>query len=237
MKILTHSIRLSRRLKLHRAAPLTTLAIALLAATTLQAGQINGFTPYPGINSVAGTSVDAAPTPNDNVVGTSGYEAFVTQKDYIAIAPVDIEFSVIDNGGVTEYAFVEGVNNSTGITWEGYHIELGFGTGGGFVKSAPGDGLDFDAPDFDSPIDFNPGPGIFASWDVDEDDILAYDGDQASGEFADYFLFSIDVPDGITSFTLRQSPVETVPEPASLVMALLGLLPLGYVARRMRRRG
>lgn len=210
--------------------------LVLLMADSLRAGEITGFFWYPGVTSVASTSVDAAPTPNDNVVGVSGYEAFVTQKDYTAIGPVDIEFFVRDNGGTTEYFFREGVSNSTGTTWEGYHIELGFGNGAGFTKSTAGDGLDFDAPDYDSLVDFNPGPGIFSTWTVTEDDIVASGGDMVSGEFAGYFLFHVDVPDGITSFTLRQSPIENVPEPSSVVLALFGLLSLGLVAWRRRGR-
>ena len=212
------------------------LLFALGTTSTLQAGQITGFFWYPGVTSVASTSIDAAPTSNDDVVGPSPIEAYVTQKDYTAIGPVDIEFFVSDNGGATEYRFREGVNNSTGTTWTGYHIELGFGNGAGFTKSTPGDGLDFDAPDYNSLVDFNPSPGIFANWNVTEDDILAYDGDMVNGEFAGYFIFHVDVPDGISSFTLRQSPIENVPEPRGIVLAMLGLFSLGFYAWRKRSR-
>ena len=39
------------------------------------------------------------------------------------------------------------------------------------------------------------------------------------------FQFSIDVPDGIESFTLRQIPI-AVPEPASVALMWMGLLSL-----------
>ena len=52
---------------------------------------------------------------------------------------------------VTEYRVFESVDNNTGINWAGYTMELGFGIGAGFVPSPPGDGLDFDAPLYDTP--------------------------------------------------------------------------------------
>jgi len=208
------------------------------AATNLRAGEITSFTWHPGVASLASTSIDPAPTPNDDVAGLSPYELFVTQKDYVAVGSVDIEFFVTDNGGVTEYRVREGVNNSTGIAWTGYHIELGFGHGTGFTKSTAGDGLDFDAPDFNSPVSFNPSPGIFPLAMVTEDDIIASGGVMPPAAFAGYFIFHIDVPDGMASFTLRQSPIEAggaaVPEPSTLVLAVVGLMLLSLYAWRRR---
>lgn len=54
---------------------------------------------------------------NDDVAGTSPNTIFVTQKDYVGIGPVDLVFEVSDNGGVTEYLVMEGVQNSTGLDW------------------------------------------------------------------------------------------------------------------------
>jgi hypothetical protein len=51
--------------------------------------------------------------------------------------------------------------------------------------------------------------------------------------FAGYFRFAVDVPDGITSFTIRQSPVP-VPEPSAVVLASLGILVLIGCYRRKR---
>jgi hypothetical protein len=67
------------------------------------------------------------------------------------------------------------------------------------------------------------------------DDIYASGGVMPDASFAGYFRFSIDVPDGITQFTIRQSPV-SVPEPSSLVLCVLGLAGLGVVARRKANR-
>ena len=197
----------------------------LLSAASLQAGQITDVTWFSGVASVAGIGI---PPPvdvnNDNVVGTSPNEIMVLQKHYVGIGPVDLVFDVIDTGGTVEYVFTEGVQNDTGLDWSGYHIELGFGTGAGFVKSGAGDGLDFDAPDYDSPVDFTAGAGFFPSVTVTEDDIIA-GGFMPDFAYAGNFIFHVDVPDGITEFTLRQSPI-AVPEPSVAALLLFGFLGL-----------
>jgi hypothetical protein len=217
------------------AAPLA-VALAFAASTPAKAGEITGFAWFSGIASVASTTIFPPVAPNnDDVAGPSPNEVFVTQKNYVGIGPVDLVFPVRDTGGVTEYVFIEGVTNSTGIDWNGYHIELGFGHGAGFVKSTVGDGLDFDAPDFNSPVNFNPFPGIFPSFSVPtEDDIVAGGGLMPFPSFAGYFGFHVDVPDGITSFTIRQSPLP-VPEPSTWLLAACGAAGLvGF--RRLRAR-
>ncbi len=208
-------------------------ALALSCGGTLQAGEITAFTPFPGINSIAGVIISPLAAPNnDDVAGTSPNDLFVTQKDYIAIGAVDIVFDVKPTGGVTEYSIREGVSNSTGVDWSGYTIQLGFGTGADFVLSTPGDGLDFDSPDYNSPLDFT----VFFSTAINttEDEIVASGGVFPNGMFSiPYFLFSIDVPDGISKFTLRQFPT-AVPEPMSASM--LAMLGVGALTRRARRR-
>ncbi|TWT42502.1 choice-of-anchor F family protein [Botrimarina hoheduenensis] len=195
-------------------------ALLFLCQAPASAGQITGFSWFSGVASVAGTTFSPPVAPNnDNAVGTSPNSIFVTQKDYRAIGPVDLVFDVTDTGGVTEYLVMEGVQNSTGLDWTSYHIELGFGEGAGFVKSLPGDGLDFDSPDFDSDLDFNPGGFFFPIVTASEDDLFASGGTQPDFSFAGNYLFHIDVPDGITSFTIRQSPI-AVPEPTSLCLLL-----------------
>ena len=225
----------------HRApAPATavTLAVGLVIgsphANTAHAGEITGFSWFSGVASVAGTTFSPPSAPNnDDVAGTSPNSIFVTQKDYVAIGPVDLVFDVNDTGGVTEYHVIEGVQNSTGTDWGAYHIELGFGNGAGFVKSTAGDGLDFDAPDFNSDFFFNPGPGYFPSVSVTEDDVYADGGVMPDFTFAGYFEFTIDVPDGITQFTIRQSPV-AIPAPTAALAGLLGFAAV--TARRHRQR-
>ena len=206
----------------------------LWTAGPTEAGEITGFTWSSGIGSVAGISV---PPPvavnNDNVVGDSPNEIEVLQKHYLAIGPVDIEFYVADSGGTTEYVVVEGVSNNTTLDWSSYTIQLGFGMGPDFEKSDSGDGLDFDASDYDSTVMFDP-PGLYPFPfynNVGEDQIDAYGGVLPDGAYAEPFVFHIDVPDGIDRFTLRQFPVP-VPEPATLSLAVLGFLAVGS-----RRRG
>lgn len=209
------------------------LAVAFSATGAASwAGEITGFNWFSGIASVAGTSVIAPSAPNnDNAVGDSPNSMFVTQKDYTGIGPVDLVFDVSDTGGVTEYHFTEGVSNSTGLDWTSYHLELGFGNGAGFVKSAAADGLDFDSPDFDSTVDFNPSPGYFPSVAVTEDDIIASGGVMPNGAFAGYFQFHVDVPDGIGQFTIRQSPVAD----AMVSLPGTGLLLAGGLLLARRR--
>ncbi|NNL65049.1 MAG: PEP-CTERM sorting domain-containing protein [Myxococcales bacterium] len=207
-----------------------TLAAAVVPTPPAEAGQITGVTWFSGVASVA-LAGWSTPDPNndDFGVGASPNVVPILQKDYFAIGPVDIVLDVADSGGTTEYLIVEGVLNNTGVDWGGYHIELGFGTGAGFVASTAGDGLDFDAPDFTSDVSFNPSPGFFPSQVVTEDDILASGGIQPDFSFAGNFLFHVDVPDGISSFTIRQSPI-AVPEPSTALFVALGLV--GLAARR-----
>jgi hypothetical protein len=207
----------------------------LLSATSARAGEVTTFAWHSGVASLAATSISPLSAPNnDDVAGNSPNTIFVTQKNYIAIGPVDITFDVINSGGVSEYSVAEGVYNGTGIPWGSYHIELGYGFGTGFHKSTPGDGLDFDSPDFNSLISFAPGPGFyFPTYVATADDILASGGVMPPTGFAGNFRFSIDVPDGITQFTLRQSPIG-VPEPGTFLLAVMGLIGVGLVARRKR---
>ena len=200
--------------------------LILLGETDAWAGEITTVNWFSGVASVAGEVVNPLSAPNnDNVIGPSPNTIFVLQKDYTAIGPVDLVFDVVNTGGVTEYTVIEGVQNNTGLDWGSYHVELGFGNGAGFVKSTSGDGLDFDAPDFDSTFDFNPLPGFFPTANVTEDDIIASGGVMPDFSYAGNFVFHVDVPDGVTSFTIRQSPI-VVPEPATMVLLGLGGLLL-----------
>jgi hypothetical protein len=214
---------------------LIALAISLISADVSIAGQIVNFTPWPGIASYAATPVVPPSAPNnDNAFGPSPNVFFVTQKAYNAVGPQDTTFDVTNTGGTTEYAFVEGVSNGTGLPWAGYHIELGFNHGASFTKSTIGDGLDFDFPDYDSPLVFDPSPNFYfpTAAHTTEDDIVAGGGVMPNGGFAGYFKFSVDVPDGIAQFTIRQSPI-AAPEPCSAAFLAMGV---AWVALGCRRR-
>jgi hypothetical protein len=210
---------------------------ALAAAPTVRGGSITNFTWYSGIASVAATTIAAPSAPNnDDVVGASANGVFITQKNYTGIGPVDLVFDVDNTGGVTEYQFAEGVFNNTGLNWSSYHLELGFGHGTGFVASPAGDGLDFDAPSYNSPFNFNPGGSFFPTVSATEDDILASGGVMPNLSFAGNFQFPVDVPDGITSFTIRQSPIPAVvPEPGSGCLVVCGLVAAAAWRRRSKR--
>lgn len=214
------------------------ICLLLMGSVSSHAGEIVGFTWFSGIASVAGEPVAPPTVVNNDATATSGTSPnpiIVYQKDYTGIGPVDLVFDVVDTGGVTEYAVYEGVQNGTGVDWSSYHIELGFGVGASFVKSLPGDGLDFDAPLFDSTVDFAPVGGTmpFPVVTVLEDDIFASGGVQPDMTYAGNFIFHVDVPDGITSFTIRQSPVP-VPEPSAALIALMAISLAGPYRRRHR---
>jgi hypothetical protein len=203
---------------------LALVAGSLLLATSSDAGEITGFTWSSGIASVGVQPIVPPVAPNnDDVIGVSPNEVFIPQKNYVGIGPVDIEFTVTNSGGVTEYHFREGVFNGTGIPWTDYHMQLGTGMGTAFLSSTPGDGLDFDFPELSSPVSMGP----FTSVVVAEDSIDAYNGVVPPLVYVGYLHFHIDVRDGISSFTLRQYPTIDVPEPGSLLlsgMSVLGLL-------------
>lgn len=189
----------------HFSALFALVALVLIApASEASIITMFGGASGPGLASMSFNEVVTTAIGNDDVVGASPNYVSINQKAFGAVDYIDMVFVVEDIGvPSTEYAFTEGVSNGTGTDWIGYQILLGFGTGASFVESSLGDGLDFDAPDFNSPIDFTP----FATVTLGEDVYNAVDGLFSSGAFH-VFSFSVDVPIGITEFTLRQIPRE-----------------------------
>ena len=51
--------------------------------------------------------------------------------------------------GPAEPFFTTNVVNNSGIAWDDFHFQLGFGTGAAFVPVSAGFGLDFDTPNAD----------------------------------------------------------------------------------------
>lgn len=196
--------------------PLAAVA-ALLPISAASAGVITDFTWHTGVASVAGAPVDVPPPAqwNQNYSGISPNLIHIVQKDYHAIGPVDLVFTVTDTGGITEYRVNEGVSNSSSVEWIGYRLELGFGFGDDFVQAASGD-LTFDAPDFDSLVDIP----FFPTTTLSTYDITA-SGDTLPGfAYMGGITFHINVPDGITEFTIRQFPIP-IPTPGSAILLLI----------------
>lgn len=113
------------------------------------------------------------------------------------------------------------MNNTTGITWTDFHFSL--------IPTVAGDGLDFDTPDRDP----TPTSTAFTTLGHGADNIN-WSGGAVSSPGAVLFTLSIDVPDGLTSFTLRAVPT-VIPEPSTLALAgsgLLGLLVYGWWRRK-----
>jgi hypothetical protein len=139
---------------------------------------------------------------NDDIAGVSPNAISITEVSFVAMDYVDLVFVVQDFGlPPTEHIFTEGILNSTGDFWVGCKLKLGFGTGAGFVESTLGDGLDFDAPDYNSPLDLTP----FAAVNSDEVTIATFSGTLADGA-STVFTYAVDVPNGITEFTVRLRP-------------------------------
>ncbi len=197
-------------------------AAVLVPAAPASAQVVSAFggASGPGLVSMSFNNL-ATPSPgNDDVAGDSPNWIAVNQKAFGSVDYIDMVFIVDDTGiPTTEYIFSEGVHNGTGIDWTDYHLELGFGTGAGFVPSSPGDGLDFDSPDMNSTYDFGP----FGSLSIGEDTIDAVGGPFLDGSFH-FIIFPIDVPSGISEFTVRQyptiAPVPTVPTSWGQIKAL-----------------
>jgi hypothetical protein len=200
-----------------------------LFALSATAGTITTFDSAsgPGLQSLSFNNFVAGTPNNDNVVGASDNQILINQKAFGTSDYIDMDFSVVASGGTTEYILVEGLANNTADTWTSYRIELGFGLGASFVSSVAGDGLDFDSPDFDSPAEL--AIPFFTTLVFGEDVITLEDGSMGPLSFSN-LVFSLDVPDGISSFTIRQIPV-IVPEPSSALLLLAGMIGLA------RRRG
>jgi hypothetical protein len=186
----------------------------------------------PGLGTVDVPVVLTLNPNNDNQVGGGFTDNNITVpiKRFDNVGYIDIVFNVISSDGTTEYFVAETVDNDTGIAWDSYFMQLGFGFGAAFVNSTPLDGLDFDAPTYDFP----PTSGAFANIIPLTEDSFQFTTGLHSTGFQPY-SFRIDVadlPPGMTSFTLRQTPV-AVPEPGSLLL-LGGLTSWGLLVYRRR---
>jgi hypothetical protein len=204
--------------------------LGCVCGTVAQAGII----PVGGATSVVGggTASVTGPftqVPNNNPATTSSNFAAIQKTFTSPTAPIDIVFNVNNSQGVTEYLLAEGVFNGSGVAWNDYHIQLGFGTGAGFTLANPAFGLQFDNTPAPSSADF-PSTAL-AGQKLDFSNGLVPANSGAS------LQYTIDVPDsaaaGSYQFTVRQFP--SVPEPSAFVLAASGIAGLATCNWRRRR--
>ena len=196
-------------------------------ATSASAGTIvSGAGSGPGLGTINIPAIITVQANNDEVPSPPKLDSniVVPIKGFDSNNYIDIQFSVAFSEGVTEYSFFESVDNNTGVNWSSYTMVLGFGVGAAFVASPAGDGLDFDAPQFNTP----PVSSVMPIVGLNED-ILVWSGG-IHGIAAQSYQFRIDVPD-VESFTLRQIATP-VPEPSTIV--LMGLALVGILGYRCR---
>ncbi len=186
----------------------------------------------PGLGTVSVPAILTLNMNNDNIAGgITDNNITVPVKRFDNVGYIDIVFNVANTGGTTEYKVFESVDNNTFLPWSSYTMQLGYGFGAGFTNIGGAlDGLDFDFPNFDTP----PTSSAFTNVALNEDLLVYSNGLQSTG--SETYQFRIDVPDlppGVTSFTIRQTPV-AVPEPGLCVLGAAASVG-GLLLRRRRR--
>ena len=182
----------------------------------------------PGFSTGTLGPLGLTPGPNNDNAAAGNPNQIPSSVFFNTFGSADFEFILAESGGTTEYRMLYGpfyVNN-TGVPWDGFLFELGFGTGANFVRSGSLDLLDFDLSDADPVPTSTAFPTLIHGADA-----IEWSGATVPSVGGVLFTLSVDVPDGLSAFnpsglnrfTVRQTPlVAAVPEPATLMLLAAG---------------
>src|SRR5262245_41625540 len=123
------------------------IGLVLSASVTTQAASITwaGDVPSPAI---------AAGRPLPDIFPGDAFTVGIVfdsqELTFVASHSADIEFTADPSDVTIEHVVDQSFINDSGQTWIGMQMELGFGTGAGFTRSSPSDGLEFALADLGS---------------------------------------------------------------------------------------
>ena len=165
-------------------------------------------------------------------VFTGSGTSLIYQMTFESVAPIDAVVSLTGTGAATiQFSTfpipADTVFNQTGVDWTDYHFELGTGSGTSFVPSTSSDGLGFSG---------TPTSDVFKTLSQLQDSLSWSGAVVPTGGPGVNFAFSVDMPDGLNQFTVRELPSTAVPEAGTLLLVGSGLAGLAGRAWRRHRR-